>query len=174
MLQSISPPTDSLYKFMALFGLAMLLFSFYKSGDAFRNATETHSQLEDLRHNMQKAFWAHHHHELLGSDSLNREGATVPIQHLDSDLSELEKALHQSAMPDTSKWPLSAQLQKLEGQTEVLKYRLVEYFCILALGLLLMVGGFTLWYTRDQVHRDRLMAKGILLDQESGSGGSME
>ncbi|HEX5626125.1 MAG TPA: hypothetical protein VFX48_08920 [Saprospiraceae bacterium] len=173
MLQSISPPTDSLYKFMALFGLAMLLFSFYKSGDAFRNSTETHAQLEDLRHDMQKAFWLHHHHELLGSDSLTREGATVPIRHLDSDLEEMDKALHQSSIPDTSKWPLSAQLQKLEGQTEVLKYRFIEYFCILALGLILMVGGFTLWYTRDQIHRDRLMAKGILPDQESG-GGSME
>ena len=41
MLPNISPPTDNLYKFIALFGLAIFLFSLYKSGDAFEAVTKS-------------------------------------------------------------------------------------------------------------------------------------
>jgi len=194
-----SLPTDNLYKFVALFGLVLVIFSFYfpnekyaqaiaRAGDADRahklaviridrKKTESQNVMNRVNATMEK---------LKQSEKLLRDGeATL-------------KAKQESGIPESDTQALREQLQKHnekqakfweeigEGQARLAEFTdevstakvnaeadkkaleeaqsqadlwgNVSLICV-AIGTLMVVGGFWGWYTKVQVHQDTILRK---------------
>lgn len=155
MIPNLSPPTDNLYKFIALFGLAILLFSFYKSSEVFDASKKTKTTIEDLRNEIHQILWTKilvHHHL---SDTTDIKVSPFSVKDLKSDLHKIAMFVDNSTLNDSIKFEIYTKIRKMQVGTDVLGIQITEYYFVLGLGLLLMFIGFTLWYQKDQVHRDR-------------------
>jgi hypothetical protein len=162
MIPGFAPPTDNLYKFLALFGLAILLFSFYKSSEIYEVCTITKSTIEDLRNEIHRAVRNNNNQVNYLSDTADMEANTFSIKHLSSDLHEIDLFVTGSSLSDSVKFELNTSIRKMQIEMDVLETRTKEYYFILGLGIILMFYGFFQWYRKDQIYRDRKMKSGIL------------
>lgn len=155
MIPNLSPPTDNLYKFIALFGLAILLFSFYKSSEVFDVCTKTKNTIEDLRNEIHFIFHLKSKEYPHPSDTANKTMNPFSVKDLSSDLNQIALTVENSPLNDSIKFEIDTKIRKMQVEMDVLHIRTREYYFITGLGLILMFVGFTLWYRKDQVHRDR-------------------
>lgn len=154
-MPNIIPPTDNLYKFIALFGLAIILFSFYKSNEVFEGIKESKSKVEELRDQIHIAIWDESKNNVELDDSSDLEIASFSFKHVSGDMEALTKFIDASSFSDSIKFKMDAQIRRMHVELDVLEYRTREYYFMLGAGLLLMISGFSLWYLKDQKHRDR-------------------
>ncbi len=155
MIPNLSPPTDNLYKFIALFGLAILLFSFYKSSEVFDVCTKTKKTIEDLRNEIHLISHMKGKEDKHLSDTTDIAVSPFSVKDLSSDLHQIAMAVENSPLNDSIKFEIDTKIRKMQVEMDVLSIRNREYYFITGFGLILMFFGFTLWYRKDQVHRDR-------------------
>jgi hypothetical protein len=155
MLPNLTPPTDNLYKFIALFGLTILLFSFYKSSEVFEHSARTKSNIEDVRREIHDIYWSsieHHKHPM---DTMDTNVSPFTVRDLSDDLHEIAATVGKSNLNDSLKFDIDTKIRKMMVDTDVLGIKITEYFFILGLGFVLMIFGFIQWYRKDQRYRDK-------------------
>lgn len=151
----ITPPTDSLYKFIALFGLAILAW-----GLTFSAPLESDYRLKvaELDATTQ-AYAAQSKLKTNFADELEARQEDVG-----GDLAKWQKF-------EDEKTALRLEIIKMSGDLTVQEYKLralreeLEWSRLLGLlarwgGALLAIAGFVLWYLKIQVHIDRKAADG--------------
>ena len=155
-----TPPTDSLYKFIAIFGLIILgwgvVFPWQQSYDYKLKTVELKSIIDKSRNN---AELLKEKYQLL----------VVERKRIEQDKNDPEAALKKAAI-DTKKQQLYIEL--LESQHPVDEkiatiavleealfiYKFLGFFSIF-FGLLLTISGFCFWYAKVQKHIDCEMVK---------------
>jgi fucose permease len=139
-MNGVNLPTDNLYKFIALAGLAIMIFSGYfivtrlEQGTALRNQLDRESALIDVQENQ----------------------IELALEQLKLKIGVEAKAL-QSARNEIQR--RKAQLGKdAEAATRYLKFSLFlfEYlFIAVYVGIGIAIFGFGLWYWKLQRHMDK-------------------
>lgn len=154
----LSPPTDSLYKFISLFGLAIFIMASYKSGKAFEKISNNRVDIETVKKDVRVAI-AHHYindgkHV---TDTLGEALTTALVKQLPDDPDAIISEIATAPLPLKTRVAFDGEIKKLKAQRQSLNISIIEYMATLATGILLMVLGFILWYKRDQVLKDRLL-----------------
>jgi hypothetical protein len=146
----LSAPTDSLYKFISLFGLAIFILASYKSGKAFEASSVNKVQAEALKKEIRLAM-AHGTADSTGTITI------VPVEQLPDDLDAILQRITASGLPLGAKLEFEGEIKKLKAQKDGLGIRIIEYIATLVAGVILIALGFILWYKRDQLLKDRLL-----------------
>jgi hypothetical protein len=154
----LSPPTDSLYKFISLFGLAIFILASYKSGKAFEKISNNRVAIETVKKDIRLTI-AHHdiNSHTHAGDTLGEAVAIAMIKQLPDDADAILHEIESLRLPLKTRLSFDGEIRKLKTQRESLNISIIEYMATLATGILLMVLGFILWYKRDQVLKDRLL-----------------
>jgi hypothetical protein len=156
MIPTISPPTDNLYKFIALFGLAIFLFSLYRSGDAFEAVTKTKIQLEDLKLKINRSLpFTSNGNPVIDTASVNV--VPVMVKRLSDDLESITETISSSGLSPLEQEVLLTDVRKLQVQNDNYRIKTTEFITTLLLGFILIILGFWLWYKKDQVIKDKML-----------------
>ena len=158
MLSEIKPPTDNLYKFMALFGLALMALSFWLQQnywDAFSEEAKNQTILLGRQQSTEtRAMVVKARNKAIVEDEPNsmKELAEIAIE-----LNELIEEKH-----------LNKDLVEISEYVNERRFNWGRWFWIpLSIGGLLSVAGFTLWYVRVQRIEDVLKNRSLNSTQPS-------
>lgn len=146
----LSAPTDSLYKFISLFGLAIFIMASYKSGKAWEASANNRVQIEAIKKEIRLAM-------LQRTTSSSVEAAANSIEQLPDDLDAILQKLSASHLPLDVQLTFDGEIRKLKVQKASLTISVVEYITTVVAGIVLIALGFILWYKRDQLLKDRLL-----------------
>lgn len=170
----IQPPTDSLYKFLAVFGLVLLGFGLWLPLQRYDAAAEQSARAEDEWVPLYPKVGQHFRLALLGFDCSRSPDDKTPLPAKCSELPELEAKW---AAVSTDYSSALAEATASTRRTEFLVAQYKQYAWIGggigAVGAFLSALGFTLWYTRIQRFQDatlRSEAEGLL--QRAGHQGA--
>jgi valyl-tRNA synthetase len=183
----ITPPTDNLYKFIAITGLILILLSiilpFVKeeelsikmqqdktSGEVLKaKGKYLHEQNERLQKSNEMLIESINKHIKQIDDLLKLKkisSSEVLLQEVKDGTNELQNSLKKY---DESINGIQSQLESVieqKGNTELLLYLAKQLSTVkliskigIVLGLLLTIVGFWLWYTRLQVFQDKSIRK---------------
>lgn len=151
----ITPPTDSLYKFMAIFGLVILgwgiVFPWQKSYDYKLKIVELKSTIDRSKN---KVEHINQSYNLL----------VMERKRIEQDVSSSESSLKKAAIDNKkqqlyielleSQQPVDEKIEIMGVLTEALFiYKLMGFVSII-IGLLLTMAGFWFWYAKIQKHID--------------------
>jgi hypothetical protein len=153
----LSPPTDNLYKFIALFGLAIFLFSLYKSGDAFENLTKTKMELEDLKLKINRSLPFTSNDNVVVDDTASVNVTPVMVRRLGNDLNSISDTIKNSGLSALEQEVLLTDVRKLQVQNDNYRIKTTEFLTTLILGFILIIMGFLLWFKKDQVIKDKIL-----------------
>jgi hypothetical protein len=155
MLESLTPPTDNLYKFIAISGLAIALFfgwSRVKIEMETWNLEKDGSSLLSTREELLKELFASGFHNL--ADEVEKG----EIKNVDDTMARAEEILSSSSPK------IEANFQELVENTwkrgNYDREHSVEkstFFCFALVGLGISVFGFWLWWIRIQKFTDELL-----------------
>lgn len=151
----VSPPTDSLYKFVALFGLAILILASYKSGKTFEALSVNRVAMEGIKKDIRVEMAGYYTQAY--SDSPGALMATTAIKQLPDDIDAVLKEITIAPLSLNAKMIYDGEVRKLKAERSSLDIRITEYIVTLMAGILLVVTGFMLWYKRDQLLKDWLL-----------------
>jgi hypothetical protein len=151
----VSPPTDSLYKFISLFGLAILILASYKSGKTFEALSANRVAMEGIKKDIRVEMAGHY--TQADSDSAGVATATTAIRQLPDDVDAVLKEIAAAPLSLKAKMVFDGEVKKLKAERHSLDLRIAEYIVTLMAGIMLVVIGFMLWYKRDQLLKDRLL-----------------
>ena len=146
----LSAPTDSLYKFISLFGLAIFILASYKSGKALEASVSNKVQIEAIKKDIRLAF------ANKGTDS-GFVANNNSVEQLPRDLDAIITMISNSHLSLNDQLVFDGEIRKLKAQEESLGIRIVEYVTTLLAGIILIATGFVLWYKRDQLLKDMLL-----------------
>ena len=157
MTPGISPPTDSLYKFISLFGLTILLFTLYNLGQVYDAASVNKMGIEDIKVKFQQ--------ELVSSQStIEFETRTDNvrlrpkfIREIQEDLFKLSSLIEESPLPIEKKIEMEGEVKKLEINLSMLSVKRRTCYLLGLSGIILMIFGFFRWWKREQALRDKLL-----------------
>jgi hypothetical protein len=151
----LSPPTDSLYKFISLFGLAILILASYKSGKTFEALSANRVAMEGIKKDIRVEMAGHYIQA--DSGSVEVATATTAIRQLPDDADAVLKEVAALPLSLKAKMVFDGEVKKLKAERNSLDIRITEYIVTLMAGIMLVVTGFMLWYKRDQLFKDRLL-----------------
>lgn len=185
-MQNLQPPTDNLYKFVALTGVVLAItallwpttifyslrlreFEYSAQMAAARadfevwQGMEAHSdlQLEQNAENklLLKQFMAEHPAESLPADV--RELSKQEVLRVDQEKKDLiaarEKNFDRAAAADKALGALEAKRQEIDFLKWTARATLILAALLLLSGTALAVIGFRLWYYRVQVYQDKIL-----------------
>lgn len=159
MIPSITPPTDNLYKFISLFGLAIFLFATYNLSIVYDQSTENKMHIEDLKVEVQKKIYAKSHtiHSGLTADSSGKRFRPAKIKRLDSDLHSIDVIISTANLDQVEAFELKGKVSKLNVGLDTLALK--QGFCIgfVGIGIVIMIFGFWRWQKREQNIRDKIL-----------------
>lgn len=160
MYNSFRPPTDNLYKFLALFGLFLLGFAIWI---AWKSFWESASEFRDVA-NLQRE-----HNELIAVQwgAALREAFEKADGDMDAVGEFLEDAVER-ASDETAESAQRLERREWDAQLATESTALILIFATVlgAVGILLSFIGFLLWYFKVQRYQDR-----ILRQQAAGDAG---
>lgn len=150
----ITPPTDSLYKFIAIAGVVMVIW-----GSAFSWDKEYEYRLmladyaADTEKASQQATYLKQKYDLLVKqrEAVNRHasGYKDVISAIDQKKAEIYVQLIEA------RFPITKDKQRIEIMSEAMRvYRITGWLAIIA-GLFMLLAGFWMWYHRLQKHVDQ-------------------
>jgi hypothetical protein len=149
----LSPPTDSLYKFISLFGLAIFILASYKSGKAFEALTRNRVDIEIVKKDIRVAIAQHY----AATDTTGETLTMTAIKQLPDDATAILKEIESAPLPLRSRLTFDGEIKKLKAERESLNTRIIEYMITLVSGVILITLGFILWYKRDQLLKDSIL-----------------
>jgi hypothetical protein len=158
MLPSISPPTDNLYKFMAIIGLAFCIAAIIQSNQL--NAVD--HRLQETADSLRTRLISLELKDT--TDSLRSETSLAMIDTLFSEYRSLDanklhlKASTYQGLLTTSDYIVlkTAHDRYLRLHKSLFTQRIIVLI-ITTIGLLLVFGGFYMWYVYDQTHTDTIL-----------------
>jgi hypothetical protein len=158
----LTPPTDSLYKFMAVFGLALIVTSVLVADRSSRpfNDASTSFLVEETRIADKQIADANKNLELLKQQHFDPKKGVVPTNE---QFKALEKATNGSTFNETR-----AELERTEPyikakrEYEFAKDEYIkaanEFMALLIVGSLLSAFGFYFWYMKIQRFLDKRLS----------------
>ncbi|TDT44961.1 hypothetical protein CLV90_2040 [Maribacter spongiicola] len=156
-------PTDNLYKFMAIFGLIIFVFSLYLITSLRSNANDLIIQYNHENSNFNRRYdkvWEEYN-QLLEKYHIERntDSINVIISAKDStELKEIIKSLRQAELA-IEKVEADNVQYKLEKEKNKIEYLINssdswEMKILFLFGLIMMNIGFFLWYHKNQIYID--------------------
>jgi hypothetical protein len=144
-----TPPTDSLYKFLALAGLVMIMFSI-----SYPVSKTIELQLQEIDVQAERKLI------LFDLSELSREVKEKNIQDLCSNPEnpEIRSFKERLAVIERKRIDVEALMDKLKVQRRWVVYYVSAALCGSTLGLVLSCIGFIFWYKRVQVPNDTAAA----------------
>lgn len=158
MYPSITPPTDNLYKFMAIIGLAFCITAIIQSNQLKAVDQRLHETADSLRVRLISL-------ELSGNtDSLRSETNFAWIdtlfreyRSLDSEKLRSKAALFQGSLSTQDYIALKTSHDRYVRLRDSMNTQRNIVLIITGLGLILVFGGFLMWYKNDQTHTDTIL-----------------
>jgi len=142
----IQPPTDNLYKFMAIFGLVLFL-----AGTLYpaKKIEDISRRIGNMNHLISEELIIFKRQDL--QDKLVRIEKGLKNKNVDSEKEQLLKGIQyfENRNPSVDK-----ALKEIETEIEILIGYLVFGIFTTIMGIVLMIFGFRLWYTRLQKYPD--------------------
>src|SRR5687767_14606956 len=124
MIPSITPPTDNLYKFLSMFGLAIFLFSLYNLNQVYDAAASNKMGIEDLKKDIQKTLIRNEEsHQNKHLDAGERASFKPSLlKKMDIELQKISEVIEKSGLEETDKVDLEAEVGKLYVTLDYLNY----------------------------------------------------
>ena len=170
MIPSITPPTDNLYKFISLFGLAIFLFAIYNLGIVYDKSAGNKMLIEDMKVQVQKKLYETTKllHNDLSTDTSGTKFRPVMLSRQGEDLHKVEEIVEASALDPLTKIELQGEISKLNVSLNSLSKKFWTCFILIGSGFIVMVWGFWLWKRKEQNFRDEILRieKDIKLNQK--------
>ena len=156
MIPAISPPTDSLYKLMAIFGLGLLVLGVINTAAFSDNLMAAKVEIEQIEQSIADTLFKYNaltpdHIEVIRQEEIKE----MTYEELSLALENLETYIFQrESIPGNIKAHLSAQLDIIQIKYSVSERqrRLNNYIIVAAVVLIII--GFLLWYLKDQKWKD--------------------
>lgn len=151
MLPAITPPTDSLYKFLTLFGLTIFLFYVIMLSDTYHDSTLIQIKIENLAYKIQ---------EETGVNLTKTEGHRIslrPFQHLEDRLVQLNSRLEKAGISYKKRQQYLQQLNGYQIQIDAYQTKITFCWVLIFVGISLIVIGFRSWFSREQKLRNILL-----------------
>jgi len=151
MLPAINPPTDSLYKFLTLFGLTIFLFYVIMLSDTYHSSTLIQIKIENLAYKIQEETG------IVLTETKAHKISLRPFHHLEDRLTYLNNTLSKKGIGFKKR---QQYLQQMNGyQIQIDAYQTKIMFCwgLVFGGVLLIFFGFNAWNSREQKLRNQLL-----------------
>jgi len=153
MLPAINPPTDSLYKLVAIFGLTIFLFYVVMLSDTYHDSTEVHIKIENLMFKMRRETGQnfncvkHEKHRI----------TLRPYQEINQELLNLEKAINCEALTTQKKNEYRSEMNEYHIKIDAYRSKIIFYWILVFSGVFLMFWGFFRWNTKEQKLRNAIL-----------------
>jgi hypothetical protein len=164
----ITPPTDSLYKLMALFGLGLFVLGIINYNTFSDDIVRAELEIEKLQDSIANTIYSHGAMTPEFEQNIREEElSSMNAKELASSLESLESFIFsQENIPGNEKSTMSTQIDMIQ-----IKYnfqhsqKTLNYLVIIAASVLMFLG-FFLWYIKDQRWKD-LQLKNEALNSSS-------
>jgi hypothetical protein len=159
MIPAITPPTDNLYKFISLFGLAIFLFAMYNLGFVYDQSTSTKMQIEDLKAEVQSKEYENSNQldKELNAESSDNRFRPSRMNELTQELKIIENIIMKAKLATKDKILFLSKVSKLNIGLDTLWLKKVGCFSSLGLGIFSMFIGFWYWHRKEQALRDKIL-----------------
>lgn len=157
MIPSITPPTDNLYKFISLFGLAIFLFAVYNLGIVYDESAKDKMVIEDLKLDVQKAYYEEHNEVLHDLPISEKDFKRMKLNLLCEELRDVKTIIGKAHFSEIQTTILNSRVNKLNVSLDNLKSKRFFCFLCIALGFISMIVGFFLWKRKEQDIRDKIL-----------------
>ncbi len=152
----ITLPTDNLYKFIALFGLGILIFGIMNMSKLQSELTQSKIRIEKIE---KEIFDTIHYFDIIDPDFEHELHDNILkykcISNINSQLDEIKNLVNNDKkIPIGVKGYVNTKIDIIEIKTlSIRKQELIDCFLI-GLSIVLMSIGFFLWYRKDQRWKD--------------------
>ena len=157
MIPSISPPTDNLYKFVALFGLGLFILSIVNQSKHRSDLIKSKIEVERMQQRIFDTIQVYQSPNLSTQQKLQDDIAHYNhVQNMFSQLDELEDFIMKSPhIPLRAKNLIVTEIDIIEIRSEVIERQEQFNWLLMISSIGLILVGFTLWYFLDQKWRDK-------------------
>lgn len=169
MIPTITPPTDSLYKFISLFGLTIFLFSAYNLGIVFDRSAQVRMELEDLKFKFIKKIYIENslsNEQLVKNSSTTGRFRNIRLKLLNSDITAIEKEIDHSGLLQITRIELKGEISKMRLNLDSIRLKLYSCLYIAIFGFLIVIFGFLRWKMKEQNIRDKMLEIEHILKQQ--------
>ncbi len=149
MFPSITPPTDSLYKFISLFGLTIFLFSVFILSETYQKASTVDVKLENVFYD-----------KIIGNQIDCRVSNKISIRPFKRTIGNIQNArlrLDKLNISFNKKIPFYVKLNSIEVEAISFHRRIISYWLMLASGIGLVIFGYFRWHHKEQDRRDQML-----------------
>jgi hypothetical protein len=161
-MESLTPPTDSLYKFIAISGVAIVLVSFYtltsaprefqqRGRDVALKEAQVRAELENMSNRVVR-FEQRLDNALADTNAMPAEAKQAWREGLESLITDAY-SLNQQV------YAISVQLDFRDKDEAIVKESVRRSYYGAAVGLVIGIIGFALWYRRIQRYQDAALRK---------------
>ncbi len=156
MIPAITPPTDNLYKLIALFGLGILILAVMNYGTQQSDVIKSKIEIEELE---KEIFGIVHHYDTISVDFEKNEQANIvkydKISDLNKQIEEVEKMIMKDKkLPHHVKTDIATKIDIIEIKTATIQKQERTDLLLVIISLVLMSAGFILWYKKEQRWND--------------------
>lgn len=157
MIPTISPPTDNLYKFVALFGLGIFILGNINMSAHRSDLIKSKIQVEEIQKNIFDSLFQFQTLDIERQFEL--QGNIIIYEHVDDMVSQLDileaEILASEVIPEKLKNQIVTDIDIIEIQSSMIHRteKLNNLMLLLSIGLIIV--GFTLWYLKDQRWQDK-------------------
>lgn len=148
----VNPPTDNLYKFIAIAGIALSALCVVQINSLHRQSIEVNRlffQASDLSVDKQVGFLRRHHEIENKTEDVSDQLSESVVSELESEARILEFEL---SMADAN---YENAVAVHDGQMKALEIKRFFSIVFIIIGLIVSFLGFVLWYFKVQRHLDR-------------------
>jgi len=152
----ITPPTDSLYKLMALFGLGLFVLGIINYNTFSDDIVQAELQIEKLQDSIASTIFLFGDMTAEFEKNIREEELSeMNADELAESLENLESFIFSRAnIPGNAKSKMSTQIDIIQIKYKYLNaQKSLNYFVIISAGILMALG-FFLWYIKDQRWKD--------------------
>lgn len=156
MIPGISPPTDNLYKLIALFGLGILILGVLNISDYQDDLLVTKIEIEDIEKSIFDTISNYTSRNLaFETDATDKLVNFKDFDKLVEELDEVEKyVFNLKDIPESIKAHVATQIDIIEIKSSVSRNHLwLNYFLIIFSAVFMSVG-FIFWYYKEQKWKD--------------------
>ena len=156
MIPNISPPTDNLYKFIALFGLGIFILSILNQTKHRTELINSKIEVEKIQQQIFDTIQVYQKPNLEIQQKLQDD--IQDFKHVDSmfdQLNELEDYILKSdRISMRAKNEILTKINIIEIRSEALHDQERLNLCLMLVSIGLIIVGFALWYIKEQRWKD--------------------
>ncbi len=154
MIPAINPPTDNLYKFISLFGLAIFLFAIFMLSETLNQSNNLNVKHEEIIQEIRTVQLENTPFKV-NSEKVRKK--LRPFKALSTDINRSKLLLKTLNLSLEKEYSYLGKLNVLELQVNFFRNRVFAYWLLIGSGVILMVYGFIRWGKKDQYYRDEML-----------------